>query len=200
MNESTQPRAIAIWDPFVRLAHWTVVAAFLTAYITGGEPRGIHTAAGYLLAAYVGLRVVWGFVGPERARFASFVRSPISAIGYLVDLLRGRATRHLGHSPAGGLMIVLLLLALSATTSAGMMLYALHDGGGPLAGVVASETPAPPAGDREDPRVEFWEESHELLANLTLLLVLLHIGGVVVASIAHRENLVKAMITGRKRP
>jgi cytochrome b len=199
VSDPIQPRSIAVWDPFVRLAHWIVVAAFLTAYITGGEPRGIHTAAGYLLAAYVVLRVVWGFVGPEHARFASFVRSPIGAISYLLNLPRGRAARHVGHSPAGGLMIVLLLLALAATTSVGMMLYALHDGEGPLAGVVATETPAPPAGGPEDPRVEFWEEAHELLANLTLLLVLLHIGGVVVASIAHRENLVKAMITGRKR-
>jgi cytochrome b len=188
---------VGAWDPFVRISHWVAVTAFLTAYLTGGEPRVVHTLAGYTLASYVVLRVVWGFVGPPRARFAGFVRSPLRAARYLVDLLRGRAQRYVGHSPAGGVMIVLLLLALAATTGAGMTLYALHDGAGPLAGIVASASPVP--GGAEDPRVEFWEETHELLANLTLLLVLLHTAGVIAASIAHRENLVRAMITGRKR-
>lgn len=94
-------------------------------------------------------------------------------------------------------MIALLLVALAATTGAGMMLYALHDGAGPLAGIVAHAPPVPDGA--QDPRLEFWEETHELVANLTLLLVLLHAAGVIAASIAHRENLVWAMITGRKR-
>lgn len=197
---ATEPRErewVSVWDPFVRVAHWIVVAAFLTAYITGGEPRALHTIAGYTLACYVVLRVVWGFVGPPYARFSSFVRSPARAARYLIDLLRGRAKRQLGHSPAGGVMIVLLLVGLAATTGAGLMLYALHDGAGPLASVVAQ---APPLTDgAENPRLEFWEETHELVANLTLLLVLLHVAGVIAASIAHRENLVWSMITGRKR-
>jgi cytochrome b len=188
---------VYVWDPFVRIAHWVVVVAFVVAYITEGEPRAVHTVAGYTLAVYVLLRVVWGFVGPENARFTSFARSPVSALKYLLDLLRGRASRRIGHSPAGGMMIVLLLLALAATTSAGMMLYALHDGAGPLAGIVERGTPA--AEGEDEAREAFWEETHEVLANLTLLLVLLHTAGVVVASIAHRENLVKAMVTGRKR-
>ena len=196
-SATTSPEWLDVWDPFVRVSHWIVVAAFLTAYLTGGEPRLVHTLAGYTLAGYVVLRLVWGLVGPPHARFASFVRSPGRAARYLVDLLRGRAGRHVGHSPAGGVMIVLLLLALAATTGAGMTLYALHDGAGPLAGIVAS-APSLPEG-AEDPRVEFWEETHEILANLTLLLVLLHTAGVAAASIAHRENLVRAMITGRKR-
>jgi len=201
VGEPKHPQWVDVWDPFVRVAHWVVVAAFLLAYLTGGEPRVVHTFAGYTLVIYVALRVVWGFVGPPHARFSNFVSSPARAARYLVDLLRGRSARHIGHSPAGGLMIVFLLLALAATTTAGMTLYALHDGAGPLAGIVASATPLglaeePEAG--EDPRVEFWEEIHELLANVTLLLVLLHVVGVITASIAHRENLVRAMITGRK--
>jgi cytochrome b len=202
VGEPKHPQSVDVWDPFVRVAHWVVVAAFLLAYITGGEPRVVHTFAGYTLVIYVALRVVWGFVGPPHARFSDFVRSPARAARYLVDLLRGRSARHVGHSPAGGLMIVFLLLALAATTTAGMTLYALHDGAGPLAGIVASDAPLAPAEQAEageDPRVEFWEETHELLANLTLLFVLLHVAGVIIASIVHRENLVKGMVTGRKR-
>jgi cytochrome b len=197
----TQPRDprewVDVWDPFVRVSHWLVVVAFVTAYVTGGEPRALHTAAGYTLAGYVVLRVVWGFVGPPYARFSSFLRSPAHAARYLVELFGGRAERAIGHSPAGGVMIVLLLVALAATTGAGMMLYALHDGAGPLAAVVARALPLPDG--TAHPRLEFWEETNELLANLTLLLVLLHTAGVIAASIAHRENLVWAMITGRKR-
>ena len=89
------------------------------------------------------------------------------------------------------------LVGLPATTGAGLMLYALHDGAGPLASIVAQAPPLPDGA--ENPSLEFWEETHELVANLTLLLVLLHVAGVIVASIAHRENLVWAMITGRKR-
>jgi cytochrome b len=188
--------SIAVWDPYVRIGHWLAAAAFLVSYASGGEPRWLHTLTGYTLILYVVLRLIWGFAGPEHARFSGFVRSPGRATRYLFDLLRGRAQRHVGHSPAGGAMIVLLLVALMATTSAGLMLYALHDGAGPLAGIVASELPAAGA---ESPRLEFWEETHEVLANIALLLVLLHTAGVITASIVHRENLVRAMITGRKR-
>jgi cytochrome b len=196
MSAVKAPGVVAVWDPWVRVGHWLAVTAFIVAYSSGGEPRWLHTLAGYTIATYVALRLVWGFVGPEHARFSSFVGSPARAARYLVDLLRGRAQRHVGHSPAGGAMIVLLLALLAATTSAGMMLYALHDGAGPLASIVATE-PLPPEGT-ESPRVEFWEETHELLANVMLLLILLHTAGVIAASIAHRENLVRAMITGRK--
>jgi cytochrome b len=94
-------------------------------------------------------------------------------------------------------MILLLLLSLAATTGAGAMLYAIHDGAGPLAGFVASAAQAP--GSPEDPLVQFWEETHELFANLSLLLVVLHVAGVVVASRTHKENLVRSMVTGAKR-
>jgi cytochrome b len=191
---------VRVWDPFVRIGHWAVVVAFCVAYFTKGEPRVVHTYAGYTLATYVVLRVLWGFIGPEHARFRNFVRSPSSAVRYLADLVRSRAPRHVGHSPAGGVMIVLLLISLAGTTGAGMTLYALHDHAGPLAALVASADDAAGTTADDEAREEFWEETHELLANVTLLLVLLHIAGVIVASRAHRENLVKAMITGDKRP
>jgi cytochrome b len=199
-SKDVDDRWVTVWDPFVRVGHWVAVAAFSVAYYTEGEPRAVHTYAGYTLASYVVLRVLWGFIGPDRARFRDFVRSPAAAARYLADLLRSRARRHIGHSPAGGAMILLLLLSLAATTGAGMTLYALHDNSGPLAGLVMRADDSTPSGEAEhEARMEFWEETHELLANLTLLLVILHTAGVIVASRAHRENLAKAMITGKKR-
>jgi cytochrome b len=188
---------VRVWDLFVRIGHWALVAAFAVAYLTEGEPRVVHTVAGYVIAAYVVARIVWGFVGSEPARFATFVGSPFAGLRYLGALLTGRAPRHVGHSPAGAWMVLLLLAALAATTVAGLTLYAVHDGAGPFAGFVAPATHGP--GLPEDPREEFWEETHELAANVTLLLVLLHVAGVVVASRAHKENLARAMVTGEKR-
>jgi cytochrome b len=188
---------VRVWDLLVRIGHWVLVAAFAVAYLTEGEPRAVHTVAGYVVAIYVVARVVWGFVGTAPARFATFVVSPVTGLRYLGALLSGRAPRHIGHSPAGAWMILLLLAVLAATTVAGLTLYAVHDGAGPLAGFVAPATHGP--GLPEDPREEFWEETHELLANVTLLLVLLHVAGVVVASRAHKENLARAMVTGDKR-
>jgi cytochrome b len=188
---------VRVWDLFVRIGHWALVAAFAVAYLTEGEPRVVHTLAGYVVAVYVVARIVWGFVGSEPARFASFVVSPFAGLRYLGALLTGRAPRHIGHSPAGAWMVLLLLAALAATTVAGLTLYAVHDGAGPFAGFVAPAAHGP--GVPEDPREEFWEETHELAANVTLLLVLLHVAGVVVASRAHKENLARAMVTGEKR-
>jgi cytochrome b len=199
VNKSSAPATVRVWDLAVRVGHWSLVTAFVVAYLTEGEPRLVHTVAGYTIVAYVLARVVWGFVGSPSARFATFIVSPLRALRYLFDLPRGRAARFVGHSPAGGLMVLLLLMSLATTTAAGLMLYAVHDGAGPLAGFVAPPAAANAEGESEDPREEFWEETHELLANLTLLLVLLHVAGVVVASRAHRENLVRAMITGDKR-
>ena len=145
---STPTRVLHVWDPLVRIGHWLLVGAFAVAFVTQGEPEVVHTWAGYLIAAYLIVRVTWGFAGPPNARFASFVTSPVHAARYFADLLRGRAPRYLGHSPAGGVMVVLLLASLAATTTVGMVLYAVHDGAGPLATIVGSDTPAISASSR----------------------------------------------------
>jgi cytochrome b len=207
----------AVWDLFVRVAHWTIVAGFFLAYFTEDDALTLHVWAGYAVGVVVLLRIVWGFVGPRHARFADFLYRPSEVAAYLRDLLAFRARRYLGHSPAGGAMALALWVGLLVTVGSGLLLYAIEENAGPLAGIVASAA-APDAAaarseqggvedDDEAPAAtgaegsgERWEEVHEIAANLTLLLVVLHLAGVLLASYVHRENLARAMVTGRKRP
>lgn len=170
------PATVKVWDPFVRVFHWSLATLFIVAYATGDEAQLVHIAVGYGIVGLVALRVIWGFVGPHHARFSSFVRSPRQVIGYLRSVATLRATRHLGHNPAGGAMIIALMIMLTATGMTGYMMT----------------TDA------------FWgskwvEEVHEAFAKLTVGLVVLHVFGVLFSSLVYRENLVKAMVTGQKR-
>ncbi len=171
----------------MRVFHWTLVVAFTVAYLTEDDLLTVHVWAGYVVGALVLARVVWGFLGPEHARFSDFVYAPATTFRYLRDLLRFGAERHLGHSPAGGAMVVALLLLLAATVVTGLVVYGGDQQAGPLAGLVSETTG------------EAWEEVHEVIANVTLAFVLAHIAAVIFASFAFRENLPRAMITGYKR-
>lgn len=181
---------IKVWDPAVRVFHWALVAAFTVAWLSGEDWMRVHAAAGYTVLGLIAFRLLWGLVGPRHARFSDFVRSPGEAAAYLRDVLRLRARRYLGHNPAGGLMIVLLLASLVATGLTGLAVYGADQHAGPLAAALAG------AGEHWS---EALEETHEFLANFTLLLVFVHVAGVVVESFVHEENLVRAMLTGRKR-
>ena len=194
---STQAAEVRVWDPFIRVFHWLLAMTVLVDWFTD-EPRWMHVWLGYLAATLVILRVLWGFIGSEYARFANFVRGPGQVLNYLVGLLRFSSRRYLGHSPAGGAMVVALLIMVAATAGTGMINLAQDEGAGPLASVIAKvERPARVPGQRRPPLVS--KQVHEMTANITLVLFVLHVCGVALASFAHKENLVSAMITGRKR-
>ena len=212
-STAVQPRWVAVWDPAVRIGHWVLVAAFAVAYLTaeeeGGSPHVLHVWGGYVIGAIVTLRVLWGFVGPQHARFSSFVCGPLASLRYLVDLLTGHARRYVGHTPAGGAMVIALLVFLAATVATGVVAYG-ERGKGPLAadGAVVATTAHAEENQVRGGAVEAEGsegkktgvgEVHGALANITLGLVILHVLGVGVASYAHRENLVAAMVSGRKR-
>ena len=211
-------RSVKVWDPIVRLFHWSLVIAFFVAYFTEPEDSGfaVHVWAGYFIGGLLVLRVVWGFIGSPHARFSDFAFGPFRALRYLMDLLRGKSKRHLGHSPAGAWMVYFLLATLSATVLTGMVVLAMDKHAGPLARLFETATPPvtavePPASRTEGERdlargtssdgaaEKAVEEAHELLANFMLALVIFHLLGVVLASLAHRENLVRSMVTGYKR-
>ncbi len=202
-------RTVKVWDPFVRVAHWALAAVFLVAYAIEDNILTLHAWLGYLAGAVVVARMAWGLVGPRHARFSDFICPPRAVLDYLADLFFFRARRYLGHSPAGGAMAIALWLGVLATVGSGMAAYGA-DGKGPLAGTfVAIGSPALVTVAQADERdgkkrkssvARFWEKIHEALATVTLSLVVIHVAGVAWASLAHRENLTRAMWDGKKRP
>lgn len=165
-----------VWDPIVRIFHWSLVLSFAAAWFTPKSSEVTHHWAGYAAVSLILMRLLWGVLGTPYARFSHFVRHPAEVVRYLLAILRGREVRHVGHNPAGGAMVLALMTAVAATALTGWMTTTVAYYG-----------------------VEWVEAAHELSANGLLLLVVIHIGGVALASFRHRENLVAAMITGRKR-
>jgi cytochrome b len=169
-------KSVAVWDPLVRIFHWSLALAFFGAYLLGDDGGQLHQAFGYAALGLVAFRLVWGVVGSRHARFSDFIPSPRRLRAYLKDVLRQREARYLGHNPAGAVIIVALLAMILATGATGWMMTTTAFFG-----------------------AEWVEEVHETLAGTTLFLVGLHVAGVVFSSLRHHENLVRAMLTGRKR-
>jgi cytochrome b len=177
MNTPSASRAdrILVWDAPVRVFHWLMVASFAGAYLSAESERWrmLHVTLGYTMAGLVAFRILWGLVGTRHARFASFVRGPAAVARYVGALLRGRPERHAGHNPAGALAIVALLGLALAVTASGWATFNQLGG-------------------------DWLEELHEAVANIMLAVVGVHVAGVAISSWLHRENLVGAMISGRK--
>ena len=132
-NNQNQSSELMVWDPLVRLFHWSLVAGFFIAYFAHGEWMTAHVWAGYLVFSWVIIRVVWGFKGTRHARFRDFVFPPATVFAYLKNVVTLKAKRYLGHNPAGGAMILLLIVLVLITTVSGMMLYGADAWLGPLA-------------------------------------------------------------------
>ena len=164
-----------VWDAPVRVFHWLLAASFAVAYLTAESERWrlLHVSAGYTMAGLVAFRILWGLVGTRHARFHDFVRGPRAVIRYLRSLATRAPERHAGHNPAGALAIVALLLMAVATAATGWATY-------------------------NDIGASWFEDVHEAAANGMLMLVILHVCAVILSSWLHRENLVAAMIHGRK--
>ena len=169
------PNRLRIWDLFVRVFHWSLVAAFFTAWFSTESIGWVHKGAGYLTLALVAARVVWGFVGSPHARFRSFVPGPRKLAGYLAALSRGREPRHLGHNPAGAVMILGLLTAVSGIGVTGWLMT--------LDAFWGNETV---------------EVVHTTLVDITLAAIAVHVLANVVGGLRHGENLVLSMVTGDK--
>jgi cytochrome b len=168
--------SVRVWDIFVRMFHWALLASFVIAWLTSHSSEMIHYLAGYVAGALVALRLIWGIFGTHYARFRQFTRTPQTVIGYLRDIVTGHEARYVGHNPAGGAMVLALMAAIAATAFTGWL----------------STTDAFWG-------VEWVTKVHDWIAHGLLLLVLIHLGGVILASLRHRENLVLSMLTGRKR-
>lgn len=167
---------VRIWDLPVRLGHWLMAGGFLLAWLTGDseEWRAVHVLAGGTVVGVALFRLLWGVFGTKHARFSSFVRGPGAAFSYVKSLLTASPQHHAGHNPAGAVAILLLLAMGLAAGATGWLAY--QEIGG-----------------------EWLEEAHEAMANAMLAVVFVHLAGVTVGSLVHRENLPRAMVTGKKR-
>jgi cytochrome b len=167
---------VRVWDPVVRLFHWTVVVCCLLAGFVFDDGKSIHQTIGWVAMAALAIRIVWGFVGTRHARFSDFVPGPRRLFLYLAALIRGRESRHIGHNPAAAVMILALMALLAATGVTGWMLTLDAFFG------------------------EVWLEAlHEAITTSIFLLVGVHVAAAIWESLRHRENLILAMITGTKR-
>lgn len=166
-------KSILVWDIPTRLFHWLFALSFTVAYVTADADgwAGVHVFSGLLMLGLIACRVVWGMVGSRYARFSSFLFSPLAAFKYLLDNLQGKAERHVGHNPAGSWAIYLLLLLGVGISVSGLSLLIFG---------------------------EQFEDIHEVIANGALAVVVVHILGVIAASLLHGENLPRAMVTGYK--
>ena len=108
---------VRVWDPAVRVFHWSLAGAFFAAYLLGDDGGAWHQAFGYAALGLVAFRVVWGFTGSQYAQFAHFVPSPSRFLGYVRAMLARREPRHLGHNPAGAVMIIALLSGIAVTST-----------------------------------------------------------------------------------
>jgi len=193
---------VQVWDVFIRVFHWSLVFFFVLTYVTGEELETVHAYAGYIIIILLALRLVWGLVGTRYARFTSFIYSPKTIKAYLKSLLSKNPKHYLGHNPAGGAMVILLLIFLSLTSWSGLKAYEA-EGKGPLASIGMSLISVAQADDDNGHKGkrggDFWEDIHEVAANFTLFLIFFHIVGVLISSVLHKENLVRAMISGKKR-
>jgi len=168
-------RRILVWDVPTRVFHWLQALSFGAAYLTAFSERmrNYHVALGYILLGLLVFRLLWGFVGTRYARFRSFLFNPKESFVYLLTMVKGKPVHYLGHNPAGSVSVWLLL---------GLGLFI------GVTGVLALQD------DASDVVVDL----HGLVTNVMLGVILLHLVGVLMSSILHRENLVRAMFTGLK--
>lgn len=190
MSGSSQ---IKVWDIVVRFFHWSLVSAFIIAFVTEDEWLGVHSWAGYLILALLGIRIIWGLIGTRYARFSDFIYKPATIKQFVKDTLHFRAKRYIGHNPAGGAMVIALMLSLLITSISGVLLLGAEEQAGPLAHLFSQS-----GGAWDNTWEDTLEETHEFFANFTLLLVIIHVIGVIAESVIHKENLVSAMISGFK--
>ena len=217
-----------VWDILTRIFHWSLVAAFAVAFITSEGDDRLHTSFGYIVIGLIVFRLLWGFIGSKHSRFSDFLYGPAKIIGYLKGIATGRPVHYTGHNPAGGAMIIVMLITLSLLCFSGLKVWGT-EGEGLLAGVdtsivsvahadddsheygergesaergerasYAGASSADGDGGGNGAGHEFWEETHEFFADLMIFFIFTHIAGVLISSYIHKENLVKSMITGRK--
>lgn len=172
----TNKQTILVWDIPTRIFHWLLVISFAGAWLTSESERlqMIHYAFGYSAVALVLFRLVWGFIGTKYARFTQFIKGPKQILSHFKDALGGHQQATVGHNPAGGLVMVALMLIILLIGLTGYLSVKEYLG-------------------------DFMSEAHEVIASFVLALVIIHVAAAVIMSLLQKENLVRAMVNGKKQ-
>lgn len=183
-----------VWDPLVRLTHWTIALAVILNGLIIDDDALAHIWIGYVAVSLLALRLLWGVVGTESARFSSFPISFSGAARHISEARQGVHRKHRSHNPLGALMVYALWATLTVVSVSGVMMDSdlFPDDDHEYSNRLEADN------DHDDEAAEWLEELHEGAANLLLLLAVLHVGGVVLESRLSGQNLVRTMITGRK--
>ena len=182
-----------VWDPLVRLTHWTIAAAVLLNGLIIEDESLAHIWIGYVAFAMLILRLIWGVIGAEEARFTSFPPNPRAALAHIADLLAGRRRHHRSHNPLGAVMVYALWGTLLVVSVTGVMLESAPF---PVAEASSNGDDAYEEDEDNEGNEEVIEEVHETAANILLALAALHVAGVALETRLSGLNLVRAMVTG----
>lgn len=189
MIEVATRRMIQVWDLHTRIFHWSLVGLFVFLIVSGDLGDDLiewHFYAGYLLSGLLVFRLIWGIVGSEHSRFISFVRHPLHTMGYLKRMIQGKAEHHYGHNPAGGMMVIVLLVLLSIQVASGLVTTDDVIWDGPFYSAVS------------DDLAELGSMLHHQVQNVLQLLVVLHVAAIIFHRFKYKDALVPAMIHGKK--
>lgn len=184
MNTSVQ---ISVWDPLVRFFHWSLIIAFAVSWFTQEEHYNVHLQAGYTVLGLISVRIIWGLFGSKYARFSDFIYSPSTTTSYIKSMIHGHPKRYIGHNPAAGIMIIILIITLLTVTISGIALDGAENWSGPMAEMQLFQ------------HRDLIMSIHTLSTDILLILITLHLLGVAYSSLTHRENLILSMFNGKKR-
>lgn len=199
----------SLWDPLVRLTHWTIAASVIVNGLISDPGKALHVWVGWATLGILAVRLIWGLIGPTEARFSSFLPDPRAAVMHVIDLVKGiRPRDYPSHNPAGALMVYALWASLAIVIATGLI---MTDASSPMQ--VAAEQAAVEAGDWsllaqnalnvDNEAYNAIKQAagfvHEVIANLLMFLAALHVVGVVVEGRVMRRNLVKPMLLGDKK-
>lgn len=199
----SEPASTRRWDPLVKITHWGIAAVVITNALIVGEGSIAHIYAGYTLAALLGLRMLWGFIGPNAARFRSFKPNPARALAHIADIRAGRHEVHPSHNPLGALMVYALWACLAVIIASGIgmagappAIDATISSAELVSGEYREEAAEAEGGESE--AGEAFEEVHEVAVNLLYALILLHIAGVAFETVRSGKRTITAILPGGK--
>jgi cytochrome b len=178
---------VVVWDLPTRLFHWLTVVLLLVLYVTERlNWMDLHIWAGYILLTLIIFRLIWGFVGSDTARFSRFMAPPRKAWHHLRRIFHREPDIMVGHNPAGGWMVLVLLALLFLQSLSGI--YTNND--------VANEgrwsevVPAAISNAISD--------SHTWVWDVILAAVVMHVVAIATYAMVKKHNLLRPMVTGRK--